>query len=491
MDIHIGSTIQGENEQNLYEVIEFIGRGSFGDVFKVREKNSENIFALKTIQTSYLRNDELKALANEGLLATQILHPNVIHIFYFHNGYLYQYLPPYIIMEYASGGTLAGLINNRQHTEKPFSNSELLGMFTQLSEGMKAVNAKLVHRDIKPDNILVEKDMLMISDFGLAKVVGAATRSQTFKGMAHIRYASPEAWQSLPNTPLMDIYSMGIVFYEVATLKHPFLVSSARDEVQEWREAHLFTLPTAPEKHNSDLSPLLSQIIMKMLRKKPEDRYQNWDQILNRLRSSGKEETASIDVSDLLAKASRTIEERERVKLETERKRQAEEELNKFLRFRSEELKTALEEIVNEFNKNSDEIKLRITEQKSISSDIILMAISGSQGYLELKISSRTDNIRLKDKQIRAWGYLKASNGIGFNILLVKENDTDIYGKWYALHTKWSGFVREQHSPEPFAFEDLETLASELQLIGALHIYVFDVKIFTSAMLLPLFRSIL
>lgn len=83
---------------------------------------------------------------------------------------------------------------------------------------MIAINAELVHRDIKPENILVSNDVLKISDFGLAKIASESTRTMSFKGYGTIPYIAPEAWNSDKNTIQMDIYSMGIVFYELATL---------------------------------------------------------------------------------------------------------------------------------------------------------------------------------------------------------------------------------------------------------------------------------
>lgn len=490
MDIRTGEIIHGENEQQRYEVIEFRGQGSFGEVFKIKETSSGDIFALKTIPTSYLKEDDLKALINEGQLAMQIIHPNVIRYFYFHDGHTYQHLPPYIIMEYASGGTLADLI--RQREGRPFTNSELVEIFTQLSEGMKAINAKLVHRDIKPDNILIEKDKLKISDFGLAKVVDAATRSSTFKGFGHIRYAAPEAWQSQPNTPPMDIYSMGIVFYEVATLKHPFEVASAKDEVQAWREAHLFGVVVAPERHNPNLSPTLSQVIRKMLSKKSGDRYQDWGQIIARIKGSVEEKPSSIDVRSLLEKARRTVEEREQARLETAKRRIAEEEHRRLVTFRSEELKTAAHEIVNEFNRTSDDIKLRITEfpPKDYLNEIFWKIEGGYRGYVELKISPCWDDLKLRNQKILAWGYFKASSGVGFNLLLKQESDTDYYGKWYSMHIR-QGLGAQWDRPEPFAFEDYEEFVKELRNVGAVHIYNFDVGIFSRQMLLPLIESVL
>ena len=99
-------------------------------------------------------------------------------------------------------------------------------MFLQLASGMKHINSILVHRDIKPDNILIVDDVLKITDFGLAKYAEATTRSVTFKGYGTKEYCAPEVCKNEKNTIYMDIYSMGIVFYEIATLKYRILLQA-------------------------------------------------------------------------------------------------------------------------------------------------------------------------------------------------------------------------------------------------------------------------
>lgn len=124
-----------------------------------------------------------------------------------------------------------------------------------------------MHRDIKPDNILLHNQVLKISDFGLSKVVGAATRTQTFKGINHMRYCAPEAWRLEKNLPAMDMYSMGIVFYEIATLRYPYEVKDTGDFVEVWKNAHLLQVPADPRTHNGSLDLGLAQLIMKMISK--------------------------------------------------------------------------------------------------------------------------------------------------------------------------------------------------------------------------------
>src|SRR5690606_9381868 len=108
----------------------------------------------------------------------------------------------------------------------------------QLSEGMRSINEHLVHRDIKLENILIRDGILKIADVGISKPVNEGTRQITFKGAGSVKYTAPERWRNETNTIQNDIYSMGIVFYELATLQHPFDVAS--EDAYSWQQAHFF-----------------------------------------------------------------------------------------------------------------------------------------------------------------------------------------------------------------------------------------------------------
>jgi serine/threonine protein kinase len=255
-------------EGGEYEVVSLIGYGGVGVVYEVCHTENGYRRAIKMLRAS--RMDELayRSFKNELHLATQIVHRNVIKYYSFHES-LIDNVPPYIIMEYANGGALSDRLRDRSDGNF-FSNDELLDMFRQLIDGMEAINHTLIHRDINPRNILISDGILKVSDFGLAKIVAEATRGITFKGMGTEEYMSPEAWKLEPNTAQMDVYSMGIVFYEIACLRHP-LESHTHDE-NGWRNAHLFQIPQWPHTVNPRLPPSLSSVIMKMIEKRPERR---------------------------------------------------------------------------------------------------------------------------------------------------------------------------------------------------------------------------
>jgi serine/threonine protein kinase len=122
MDIRPGDTIYGKDATEKFTVVEFIGSGAFGFVYKVKKEGAEEFFALKTVPTGYLDETELRSLVNEGRLAPGIKHENVVDALFFHDGSQYPGLPPYIIMEYLPDGTLQQFLDARRKSSKFFDN---------------------------------------------------------------------------------------------------------------------------------------------------------------------------------------------------------------------------------------------------------------------------------------------------------------------------------------------------------------------------------
>jgi serine/threonine protein kinase len=491
MVILIGSLVYDQSRSE-YEITRFIGAGSFGNVYEARKKSDGSLWAVKTLQTPFADQTALKAFINEGNLATTITHENVIWYLHFHDGSSLPGLPPYIIMELADGGTLLQLIESRSTNAQFLSNDELKQLFAQLIDGMEAINAILVHRDIKPDNILLASGTAKISDFGLSKIVTEATRTSTFKGIGCLPYMAPEAWRLEKNTILMDIYSMGIVFYELATLKHPLTVS--KGDIRSWQDAHFYQNPTRPDALNKSLSPIISQTIGKMIEKKSEARFQTWLEIRNFLaKDHTPTKSDSALVERVLKKRMEVDEKAREQQLAIEKRNQEIKNLKALITYQfNNEILEPIRAFLDEVNSKYAGAKNTIaTTNHSMTAKITTS--SHKQLHLEVRpiiredfyrervrddygMRSRTKELRLptyRGQPLLAWGNLKADDGRGFNFLLL-ENKESPYGTWHLLINRSNAIAREQRiAPFPFGFDEIE---EELQHVGIMHIYVSEGK---------------
>lgn len=282
MPLNIGSIIQ-DDKSNKYILDDVIGQGGFGYVYKAQRINDNSIFAVKTTFPSFGDSSSADAFKNEIRSAARIRGENVIRYEYVHDGETFPGLPPYIIMEYADGGTLRSVLKQLSQNHKMVETAVLIDCFKQLALGMDEVNRTLVHRDIKPDNILICGNIWKVSDFGLAKIAteGTRTMTMTFKGAGTPLYMAPEAWDFSKNTIQMDIYSMGIIFYQLATLHYPYNPSPQSNE--ECKDAHMYRAITRIEQFNSALPQSLISLINRLLMKKANQRFDNWGEILQLL----------------------------------------------------------------------------------------------------------------------------------------------------------------------------------------------------------------
>lgn len=488
-----------------YTVCEFVGNGSFGNVYRIERDDNTEIFALKTLQIPFKHQDTLKAFMNEGSLATRISHSNVIRYHYFHDGLKYTDLPPYIIMEYAEGGTLDRILEERRKTGEFFTNDELKSCFVQLIGGMEAINEYLIHRDIKPDNILITNEGLKITDFGLSKIVEESTRTSTFKGLGCIPYQAPEGWKYEKNTIQMDIYSMGFVFYKLAALKHPFEELDLK-EIEDWYNAHLYHTPESPDKVNSNLSSGISQLVMKMQEKSIVKRFKKWSEIKRALEKDNLPKTALTPfIENLLQKR---LEEDKQIKTEQLMREKRDKEIADFRKLCNfqfmESILNPLTEFIEEFNlkyegsnivikKKNYKIGCDIYWSSSKIIEIEVKELIDENFYREVTINDYGRRITKKElrhphynnRKIMAWGYVEGTNGKGFNLLLV-EREGDVYGEWYVLINTNNSWSRNPRTPEPFAF-NFNELEKEIENIGVMHIYKlsvnhFDLKYFAELM---------
>lgn len=499
MIITIGTKIK-DDDGNEYILDDLIGSGGFGNVFIAHREYDNGIFAVKTLLSSFESKESVLAFEKEIQQTLLVSSDHVIQYLYAHDGQKYPEFPPYIIMEYASDGALTELIEKQKKIGKPFENEFLIDSFIQLAEGMKEINKSLVHRDIKPDNILISGGILKISDFGLSKISGENTRTLTFKGYGTAKYVAPEAWNNDKNTIQMDIYSMGIVFYELATLQYPYNVKNGADIVS-YRDAHMFENAKNPSNFNNNLPPNLTSIIIRMIEKPTKKRFSDWDNIITVLK------TQPLTVYNMGSIVLRALQNRNNADLAIQRelteKNKREQEKSDFCRSIYTQYDSIILEPIREFItsfnsqyagassiqmkpdngypgtvnflqtiqtplKNNITIKTEAILAENHLRQVPIDRIFNNEGY-------RTINYipKCKNREILAWSQVADSSGRGFNLILLK-TDGELYGDWFILINTNSGLSRSRRI-EPFGFE-LDELPKEIDLINATHIYNSELK---------------
>jgi len=501
MIIVVGSIVKDDRE-NSYILDSILGSGGFGDVYKAHRENDGAVFAVKILRLSFESTESLLSFQNELHQTLLISSNHVIKYIYAHDGETYPEYPPYIIMEY-SESTLTSLINDQRKIGVHFENKLLLNFFTQLAEGMREINKILIHRDIKPDNILICNKTIKISDFGLSKISGENTRTLTFKGYGSSKYVAPEAWGNDKNTIQMDIYSMGIVFYELATLRYPYTVSPSAD-FMTMRNAHMYEAPANPQSINPMLPSYIVSLIIRMMEKPTQKRFTTWESIIDALKA---QTLPNDELSNLVTQAIKNRNENDikYQQLLSQNKKQEEEKENHCLLINSQYLSSVLaptQQFIDRFNSQypgTKQFKLEKDSGYSGNSRFVNIVTTPSDDkiiiaseiifkenfqhkvlnwYMDEKKYHYENYIpQCKNRDVLLWSQVCDETGHGYNLVLLK-NERSLYGDWYILKNRNSGFNRSPRI-EPFGFT-LDELPDEIINIDAMHIYISELSLLKS-----------
>ena len=463
--INIGTIVT--DGKNKYRVVEYLASGGFADVYKAL--NDGQSYALKVIKTddaSYLNS-----INNEFDIASKVDCENAIHYYYLNdngkNGF-----PCFIIMEYANGGNLYEELLKRKK-DGPYTSEELVDFYNQLIDGMINISTIAVHRDIKLKNILISGGKLKISDYGLAKYAGEATRSvsKTMKGARTAFYYAPELWGEPSihgiNDVKVDIYAMGIVFYEIATLAYPYDYNNYTDFGMMHKTAAIKPFPDS-------VDITLRTLIKKMMEKKREKRFGTWTEIKDFLKKSsvGCGKKRNPFVNEMLESAEAKIRARDEKISKESKERVAKEEAFKRLANQIEsEIYIPLNNLVDEFNRDTADFQMQLSkfdcniDEETISFSFSKISLIGDQeersidfnfeakhketgknthlpyiknynGYsfndrefgnlLELKDSN--DDYIFNRQRILLWGVVKADCGTGINVAILEDPNDSLYG---------------------------------------------------------------
>ena len=256
----------GQIVKDRYEILEILGEGGMAFVYKARDTQLERLVAIKTLKPNYVNQETfVERFKREAKTAANLNHPNIVQIFDW--GIEDE---PFFVMEYIEGNTLTSIIAKN----RTISLSDILFIGAQVSSGLHAAHEKgLVHRDIKPGNIMITPDgKVKVTDFGIVSLQNEEsdiTKTGSILGTAS--YISPEQAQGKPVSIESDLYSLGTVLYELISGKPPF----AGDTPISTATKHLTERPEKPSSFRRDLPKGVESPIMKLLEKATYDRFKS------------------------------------------------------------------------------------------------------------------------------------------------------------------------------------------------------------------------
>ena len=268
--LELGTMLSGR-----YEVLKRVGSGGMADVYMAKDHKLNRNVAVKVLKSEYVENEKfLKKFETEAQAVARLSHPNIVNIYDvgMEDGI------NYIVMELAEGITLKEYIRKKGY----LSPKETVEISTQIASAISHAHKNhIIHRDIKPQNILVsDTGIIKVTDFGIAKATSSNTVTSTATAMGSVHYISPEQAKGRFCDEKSDIYSLGITMYEMVTGHVPF----DHENGVTIALMHLQNEITPPSQIRDGIPDSLEKIILKCTMKKPEERYQTADDLIADLR---------------------------------------------------------------------------------------------------------------------------------------------------------------------------------------------------------------
>lgn len=265
MDKYVGKKLDGR-----YDIRELIGIGGMANVYRCYDTIDDREVAIKILKDEYLNNLEfIRRFKNESKAIAVLSHPNIVKVFDVSFGDMIQY----IVMEYIDGITLKEYIQQ----QGVLTWKETVHLISQVLAALSHAHSKgVVHRDIKPQNMMLLSDgTIKVTDFGIARFSNNA-KTMTEQAIGSVHYIAPEQAKGDITDGRTDIYSLGVMMYEMLTGKLPY----DGDNAVSVALMHLQLTPDSPKELNADIPEGLEEITLKAMQKQPSDRYQSAQEML-------------------------------------------------------------------------------------------------------------------------------------------------------------------------------------------------------------------
>ena len=266
MDKLIGKKLDGK-----YLLVELIGIGGMSNVYRAQDLRDNKIVAVKILKNEFAENEEfLRHFKNESKAIAMLSHKNIVKIY---DVSFFDKIK-YIVMEYIDGISLKDYIEQQGVIKW----KEAVLFIVQLLNALNHAHSHgIIHRDIKPENVMLLPDgTIKITDFGIARLSRNDSKTMTDKAIGSVHYISPEQASGIPCDARSDIYSLGVMLFEMLTGKLPFEADNAISVALK----QIKSKPPRPSEFNSAIPEGLESIIMKALEKDPDKRYQDTSEML-------------------------------------------------------------------------------------------------------------------------------------------------------------------------------------------------------------------
>ncbi|MBK8986787.1 MAG: protein kinase [Chloroflexi bacterium] len=254
-----------------YQLLEKLGRGGMAEVYKGYQESLDRYVAIKLMHAFLVsEQDFLQRFKREAKAMASLRHPNIVAIYDFD---VYRDDIYYLVMEYVSGGTLKQKLEELAQRQEALSLERAVQIALQVAEALEYAHSRgMVHRDVKPANIMLNEDSrAILTDFGIVKLVGGQSMAYTATGalIGTPSYMSPEQAMGKPGDERVDIYALGVLLFQMTTGQLPFSADTPLAVIMQ----HVNTPIPEPVRFNPNVPPALQDIILNAMAKEPENRY--------------------------------------------------------------------------------------------------------------------------------------------------------------------------------------------------------------------------